>query len=99
MPNKIKGKVCPEEAGDFYKCVGTLETNRVCFGETRRVKTKTRKLVKKATRTITNGPNGRVVTVGGEHSRACKCCTGREKLEAVKVVQGPCVDKCENQCC
>lgn len=102
MPrNKVDGKVCKEDA-KMYCDAGKITTNRVHYGPNRKVVTKTSKLVKKAYRCIRTNENGRSVNVKCDPctlKQACQCPHTKaeeERLQAVKVVIGPCHGCCDN---
>ena len=83
MPTrKIVGKVTPEKA-NMYCEIGTIKTNRVSYGVTRKVNTKDKKLVKRRDKTITQTPEGRDILL---RCTAPRCPLKDDDIEEVKIV-------------
>lgn len=88
MPNhqKIVGKVGKDQEV-FYCDAGKIKTNRVTYGTTKKVKTVTKKLVKKRNRCVETGVAGRDIIFQCTPCNARQACPKKDdEPEPVKVL-------------
>lgn len=87
MVQKVVGKVGQDQK-DFYCDAGEIKTNRVSYGTTRKVKTVTKKLLKKKSKCIKTSVAGKEIAVQCNpctDKQTCQKQGGAEECHAVKV--------------
>lgn len=97
MPKKVSGKIGNSKLA-YYCDAGEVVTNRVSFGVTRKVNTKTKKLMKKKKRCVGTSVAGKEIELQCDPCNQKQGCIKQGGEEALEEVVVFCEDYVEKRC-